>query len=54
MLKDEQGFGAIQQIKDKAPNVAVVVVSGAEDGATIRACRPDSLCPNTSPSTWQR
>jgi DNA-binding NarL/FixJ family response regulator len=37
-LKNERGFGAIAQIKDTAPHVAVVVVSGAEDSATIRSC----------------
>jgi len=37
-LKNERGFAAITQIKDTAPHVAVVVVSGAEDSATIRSC----------------
>jgi DNA-binding NarL/FixJ family response regulator len=37
-LKNEHGLGAIQQIKDIAPQVAVVVVSGADDSATIRSC----------------
>jgi DNA-binding NarL/FixJ family response regulator len=38
MLKNESGFGAIQIIKDAAPQVAVVVVSGAEDSSSIRNC----------------
>jgi DNA-binding NarL/FixJ family response regulator len=37
-LKNEHGFGAIAHIKDTAPQIAVVVVSGAEDSATIRSC----------------
>ncbi len=37
-LKNEHGFGAIAQIKNTAPHVAVVVVSGSEDSATIRSC----------------
>jgi len=37
-LKNEQGFGAIQRIKDTAPQVAVVVVSRSDDSATIRSC----------------
>jgi DNA-binding NarL/FixJ family response regulator len=37
-LKNEQGFGAIQRIKDTAPQIAVVVVSGSDDSATIRNC----------------
>jgi DNA-binding NarL/FixJ family response regulator len=37
-LKNEQGFGAIEHIKQTAPQVAVVVVSGSEDSATIRSC----------------
>jgi DNA-binding NarL/FixJ family response regulator len=37
-LKNEHGLGAIQRIKQSAPQVAVVVVSGADDSATIRSC----------------
>jgi DNA-binding NarL/FixJ family response regulator len=37
-LKKEHGLDAIQRIKDSAPEIAVVVVSGAEDSATIRQC----------------
>lgn len=37
-LKNEHGFGAIAHIKNTAPHVAVVVVSGSEDSATIRSC----------------
>jgi DNA-binding NarL/FixJ family response regulator len=37
-LKNEQGFGAIQHIAATSPQIAVVVVSGAEDSATIRSC----------------
>jgi DNA-binding NarL/FixJ family response regulator len=37
-LKHEYGFGAIAHIKDMAPHIAVVVVSGVEDSATIRSC----------------
>lgn len=37
-LKQEQGFLAIRQIKETAPQIAVVVVSGNEDNATIRSC----------------
>lgn len=37
-LKNEHGLGAIQRIKASAPQVAVVVVSGAEDSATIARC----------------
>ena len=37
-LKNEQGFGAIERIKSTAPHIAVVVVSGSEDSATIRSC----------------
>jgi DNA-binding NarL/FixJ family response regulator len=37
-FKNEHGLNAIQRIKDSAPHVAVVVVSGNEDGATIRRC----------------
>ena len=37
-LKNENGESAIQQIKQDAPQVAVVVVSGADDPATIRSC----------------
>ena len=37
-LKNEQGLTAIQRIKDAAPGIAVVVVSGAEESGTIRSC----------------
>jgi DNA-binding NarL/FixJ family response regulator len=37
-LKNEHGLNAIQKIKETAPQVAVVVVSGAEDSATIARC----------------
>jgi DNA-binding NarL/FixJ family response regulator len=37
-LKDEAGLDAIQAIKDLAPQTAVVIVSGADDSATIRRC----------------
>ena len=37
-LRNENGLGAIQRIKQSAPQVAVVVVSGADDSATIRSC----------------
>jgi DNA-binding NarL/FixJ family response regulator len=37
-LKNEQGLEAIQRIKDVAPHVAVVVVSGTDDNGTISSC----------------
>jgi DNA-binding NarL/FixJ family response regulator len=37
-LKNEDGLAAIQKIKETLPSVAVVVVSGADDSATIRGC----------------
>jgi DNA-binding NarL/FixJ family response regulator len=37
-LKAEAGIDAIQLIKDLAPQTAVVVVSAADDSATIRRC----------------
>jgi DNA-binding NarL/FixJ family response regulator len=37
-LKNESGLAAIAAFKDAAPQVAVVVVSSADDSATIRAC----------------
>jgi DNA-binding NarL/FixJ family response regulator len=37
-LKNEHGLAAIARIKEVAPQVAVVVVSGAEDAATIARC----------------
>lgn len=37
-LKNEKGFGVIQHITATSPHIAVVVVSGAEDSATIRSC----------------
>jgi DNA-binding NarL/FixJ family response regulator len=61
-LKNEQGFGAIVHIKSTAPNVAVVVVSGAEDSATIRSCIdagamsyiPKSVAPEVLTQALQR
>jgi DNA-binding NarL/FixJ family response regulator len=38
MLRNEQGFSAIARIKELAPGIAVVVVSGSEEAATIRSC----------------
>lgn len=37
-LRNEAGIDAIERIKAIAPQAAVVVVSGAEDNATIRRC----------------
>jgi len=37
-LKNESGLAAIASLKDAAPQAAVVVVSSADDSATIRAC----------------
>lgn len=37
-LKNDHGLAAIQRIKATAPEVSVVVVSGADDSATIRGC----------------
>jgi two-component system nitrate/nitrite response regulator NarL len=37
-LKNESGLAAITSLKDAAPQAAVVVVSSADDSATIRAC----------------
>jgi len=37
-LKNEHGLGAICRIKEAAPQVAVVVVSGADDSDTISSC----------------
>jgi len=37
-LKNENGLDAIRRIKEAGPQIAVVVVSGAEDGPTIRRC----------------
>ena len=37
-LKNEHGLGAIHMIKEAAPQVAVVVVSGADDSDTISSC----------------
>jgi DNA-binding NarL/FixJ family response regulator len=37
-LKNEQAIGAIRGIKDLAPQVSVVVVSGADDNNTISSC----------------
>jgi DNA-binding NarL/FixJ family response regulator len=37
-LKHDHGLSAIHRIKECAPQVAVVIVSGADDSATIRSC----------------
>jgi DNA-binding NarL/FixJ family response regulator len=37
-LKNEDGLSGIQRIKEASPTSAVVVVSGADDSATIRSC----------------
>jgi DNA-binding NarL/FixJ family response regulator len=37
-LKNEQAIGAIKRIKEIAPQVAVVVVSGSDDNDTISNC----------------
>ena len=37
-LKNESGLAAITALKEAAPQAAVVVVSSADDSATIRAC----------------
>jgi len=37
-LKNEQAIGAIHRIKEIAPQVSVVVVSGADDNDTISSC----------------
>jgi two-component system nitrate/nitrite response regulator NarL len=37
-LKNEDGLTGIQRIKEASPTSAVVVVSGADDSATIRSC----------------
>ena len=37
-LKNEDGLTGIQRIKEASPTTAVVVVSGADDSATIRSC----------------
>ena len=37
-LKNEHGLDAIQRIKATAPHIAVVVISGADDSATIPRC----------------
>jgi DNA-binding NarL/FixJ family response regulator len=37
-LRKEHGLDALQKVKQAAPDVAVVVVSGNEDVATIHAC----------------
>ncbi len=38
VLKQERGFDAIGRIKALSSSIAIVVVSGAEDSATIRSC----------------
>lgn len=38
VLRQERGFDAIGQIKALSSSIAIVVVSGAEDSATIRSC----------------
>lgn len=37
-LRDENGLQAIQRIKELAPWISVVIVSGNDDNATIRRC----------------
>jgi two-component system nitrate/nitrite response regulator NarL len=37
-LRAENGLGALTRLKERAPEMAVVVVSGAEDIGTIRQC----------------
>jgi DNA-binding NarL/FixJ family response regulator len=37
-FKNEGGLGGLARIKEAAPETAVVVISGAEDTATIHAC----------------
>jgi DNA-binding NarL/FixJ family response regulator len=37
-LENEHGLGAIKRIKEAAPQVAVVVVSGSDDSDTISSC----------------
>jgi DNA-binding NarL/FixJ family response regulator len=37
-LKNENGLDAVKKIKETAPQIAVVVVSGADDSAMIRDC----------------
>jgi DNA-binding NarL/FixJ family response regulator len=37
-LKNDHGLSAIKRIKDTAPQIAVVVVSGSDDIGTIRGC----------------
>lgn len=37
-LRQEQGLTAIARIKGVVPDVAVVIVSGADDGSTVRSC----------------
>jgi DNA-binding NarL/FixJ family response regulator len=61
-LKNEQGMTAIQHMKATAPHIAVVVVSGAEDSATIRSCIdagamsyiPKSVAPEVLTQALQR
>jgi DNA-binding NarL/FixJ family response regulator len=37
-LKNERGLSAIEHIKNTAPHIAVVVVSGSEDSTAFRSC----------------
>jgi len=37
-LKRENGLAALQHLKEVAPDIAVVIVSAAEENATIRDC----------------
>jgi DNA-binding NarL/FixJ family response regulator len=61
-LKNEQGLDAIQRIKDAAPGIAVVVVSGVEESGTIRSCVdagamsyiPKSVAPEVLTQALQR
>jgi DNA-binding NarL/FixJ family response regulator len=52
-LNQERGLPALRQIKAAAPGVAVVIVSGSEDHATVRACLEAgamSYIPKSAPS----
>jgi DNA-binding NarL/FixJ family response regulator len=40
-LRAEDGLGALSRLKERAPEMAIVVVSGAEDIGTIRQCIED-------------
>jgi two-component system, NarL family, nitrate/nitrite response regulator NarL len=40
-LRAENGLGALSRLKERVPEMAIVVVSGAEDIGTIRQCIED-------------